>query len=66
MVSMTASWRDSRKIPSRRVGESQLARYGLRLLDYTDIDTELPMAFDGNLRCMLSEVNVDDAITSPR
>ena len=45
------------------VRELPLARYGLRLLDYTDIEVELPMAFDAYLRYMLSEVNVDDAIT---
>jgi SAM-dependent methyltransferase len=45
------------------VRELPLARYGLRLLDYTDVETRLPMAFDAYLRYMLSEVNVDDAIT---
>ena len=45
------------------VRELPLAGYGLRLLDYTDIEVELPMAFDAYLRYMLSEVNVDDAIT---
>ena len=44
------------------VRELPLAAYGLRLLDYTDIEIELPMAFDAYLRYMLSEVNVDDAI----
>ena len=44
------------------VRELPLAAYGLRLLDYTDVDTRLPMAFDAYLRYMLSEVNVDDAI----
>jgi SAM-dependent methyltransferase len=45
------------------VRELPLAWYGLRLLDYTDIEVELPMTFDAYLRYMLSEVNVDDAIT---
>ena len=44
------------------VRELPLAAYGLRLLDYTDIEIKLPMAFDAYLRYMLSEVNVDDAI----
>jgi SAM-dependent methyltransferase len=44
------------------VRELPLVGYGLRLLDYTDIEIQLPMAFDAYLRYMLSEVNVDDAI----
>jgi SAM-dependent methyltransferase len=44
------------------VRELPLGAYGLRLLDYADIETRLPMAFDAYLRYMLSEVNVDDAI----
>lgn len=44
------------------VRELPLDAYGLRLLDYADIETRLPMAFDAYLRYMLSEVNVDDAI----
>ena len=44
------------------VRELPLAAYGLRLLDYTDVETWLPMAFDAYLRYMLSEVNVDNAI----
>jgi SAM-dependent methyltransferase len=44
------------------VREMPLAAYGLRLLDYTDIEVQLPMAFDAYLRYMLSEVNVDNAI----
>jgi SAM-dependent methyltransferase len=44
------------------VRELPLVAYGLRLLDYTEIETLLPMAFDAYLRYMLSEVNVDDAI----
>jgi SAM-dependent methyltransferase len=44
------------------VRELPLARYGLRLLDDTDLEVELPMAFDAYLRYMLSEVNVDAAI----
>jgi len=44
------------------VRELPLAAYGLRLLDFTDVETRLPMAFDAYLRYMLSEVNVDNAI----
>ena len=44
------------------VRELPLASYGLRLLDHTDIEIQLPMAFDAYLRYMLSEVNVDSAI----
>jgi SAM-dependent methyltransferase len=44
------------------VRESPLVAYGLRLLDYTDVETRLPMALDAYLRYMLSEVNVDNAI----
>ncbi|MGD0704589.1 MAG: methyltransferase domain-containing protein [Trebonia sp.] len=44
------------------VRELPLTAYGLRLLDYTAIEIDLPMAFDAYLRYMLSEVNVDDAI----
>jgi SAM-dependent methyltransferase len=39
-----------------------LATYGLRLVDYMDVQIRLPMALDAYLRYMLSEVNVDDAI----
>ncbi len=44
------------------VRELPLAEYGLRLLDHTDIEVQLPMTFDAYLRYMLSEVNVDSAI----
>ena len=44
------------------VRELPLAEYGLRLLDYTEVETRLPMAFDAYLRYILSEVNVDNAI----
>jgi len=44
------------------VRELPLAAYGLRLLDYTEVETRLPMTFDAYLRYMLSEVNVDNAI----
>jgi SAM-dependent methyltransferase len=44
------------------VRELPLGDYGLRLLDYTDAETRLPMTFDAYLRYMLSEVNVDAAI----
>ena len=46
------------------VRELPLVEYGLRLLDYTDAETRLPMTFDAYLRYMLSEVNVDHAIAS--
>jgi SAM-dependent methyltransferase len=46
------------------VRELPLAAYGLRLLDYSDIETRWPMTFDAYLRYMLSEVNVDNAIAS--
>src|SRR5580693_3800446 len=46
------------------VRELPLAAYGLRLLDYSDIETRWPMTFDAYLRYMLSEVNVDHAIAS--
>src|SRR6202035_5538673 len=42
--------------------ELALATYGLRLLDYTDLEIRLPMGLDAYLRYMLSEANVDDAI----
>ncbi len=44
------------------VRELPLATYGLRLLDYTDLEIRLPMGLDAYLRYMLSEANVDDAI----
>jgi hypothetical protein len=44
------------------VREFPLVAYGLRLLDYTDVETRLPMTFDTYVRYMLSETNVDDAI----
>jgi len=44
------------------VRELPLAAYGLRLLDYTEVETRLPMTFDAYLRYMLSEVNTDNAI----
>ncbi len=44
------------------VRQLPLVEYGLRLLDYTDTEIRLPMAFDAYLRYMLSEVNVDNAI----
>jgi SAM-dependent methyltransferase len=42
--------------------ELPIAAYGLRLLDYIDVETQLSMTFDAYLRYMLSEVNVDSAI----
>jgi SAM-dependent methyltransferase len=44
------------------VRELPLAAYGLRLLDYSGIEIQLPMDLDAYLRYMLSETNVDDAI----
>jgi SAM-dependent methyltransferase len=44
------------------VRELPLVEHGLRLLDYTEVEIRLPMAFDAYLRYMLSEVNVDNAI----
>lgn len=44
------------------VRELPFGRYGLRLADYTDAETRLPMGLDAYLRYVLSEVNVDDAI----
>lgn len=44
------------------VRELDLARYGLRLLEFTDVEVRLPMTFDAYLRYTLSEVNVDHAI----
>jgi SAM-dependent methyltransferase len=46
------------------VRELPLAGYGLRLLDYADVETRLPMTFDAYLRYMLSETNAEDAIAS--
>jgi SAM-dependent methyltransferase len=45
------------------VRELPLEAYGLRLVDFTDAETRLPMTFDAYLRYALSEVNVDSAIT---
>ena len=39
-----------------------LAAHRLRLVDYADVETRLPMSFDAYLRYMLSETNVDNAI----
>jgi SAM-dependent methyltransferase len=44
------------------VREQPLAAYGLRLIDYADLEIQLPMELDAYLSYMLSEVNVDDAI----
>jgi SAM-dependent methyltransferase len=44
------------------VRELPLVAYGLRLLDYADVEIRLPMTFDAYLRYMLSEVNVDNAV----
>ncbi|SCG60606.1 class I SAM-dependent methyltransferase [Micromonospora humi] len=39
-----------------------LATFGLRMLDYTDLEIRLPMTHDAYLRYALSEVNVHDAV----
>jgi SAM-dependent methyltransferase len=44
------------------VRELPLVAYGLRLLDYTGVEVQLPMTFDAYLRYMLSETNVESAI----
>lgn len=44
------------------VRELSLVTHGWRLLDYTDVEIELPMTFDAYLRYVLSQVNVDNAI----
>jgi SAM-dependent methyltransferase len=54
------------KVPGWRpldVRELPLAACGLRLLDHTDVETHLPMSFEAYLRYVLSEVNVDNAIS---
>jgi hypothetical protein len=44
------------------VRELPLNAYGLRLVDYTDVEVRLSMTFDAYLRYMLGETNVDDSI----
>jgi hypothetical protein len=44
------------------VRELPLGGYGLRLLQYADVEARLPMTFDAYLRYMLSETNVEHAI----
>jgi SAM-dependent methyltransferase len=44
--------------------ELPLADYGLQLLDFTAVETRLPMDLDAYLRYMLSETNVEDSIAS--
>jgi len=46
------------------VRELALADYGLELLDFTAVETRLPMDLDAYLRYMLSETNVEDSIAS--
>jgi SAM-dependent methyltransferase len=43
------------------VRELPLADYGLQLLDFTAVETRLPMDLDAYLRYMLSETNVEDS-----
>jgi SAM-dependent methyltransferase len=49
-------------LQSLDVRELPLVAYGLRLRDYTDVETRLPMTFDAYVRYVLSETNVEDAI----
>ena len=44
--------------------ELAMGSWGLRLLDYTDVEARLPMTFDAYLRYMLSETNAEHAIAS--
>jgi SAM-dependent methyltransferase len=46
------------------VRELPLAAYGLQLLDFTDVETRLPMDLDAYLRYALSETNVEDSIAN--
>jgi hypothetical protein len=46
------------------VRELPLAAYGLRLVDFTQVETRLPMNGDEYLRYMLSEVSIEHAIAS--
>ena len=50
----------------RRSGrhELPLADYGLQLLDFTDVETRLPMDLDVYLRYALSETNVENSIAT--
>lgn len=47
---------DARELP--------LAEYGLRLVDFTEVETRLPMDGDAYLRYMLSETNAEHAIAT--
>jgi SAM-dependent methyltransferase len=44
--------------------ELPLAAYGLRLIEFTEVETRLPMDADAYLRYMLSETNVEHAISA--
>ena len=46
------------------VHELPLAAYGLQLLDFTDVEAQLPMDVDTYLRYALSETNVESAIAN--
>ena len=46
------------------VRELPLAAYGLQLLDFTDVETRLPMDVDAYLRYALSETNVEYSIAT--
>ena len=44
--------------------ELPLAAYGLQLLDFTEVETQLPMDADAYLRYALSETNVENSIAT--
>lgn len=46
------------------VRELPLAAYGLQLLDFTDVETRLPLDVDAYLRYALSETNVEHSIAT--
>jgi SAM-dependent methyltransferase len=46
------------------VRELPLAAYGLQLLDFTDVETRLPMDVDAYLRYALSETNVENSVAT--
>jgi SAM-dependent methyltransferase len=46
------------------VRELPLAAYGLQLLDFTEVETQLPMDVDAYLRYALSETNVENSIAN--
>jgi SAM-dependent methyltransferase len=46
------------------VHELPLAAYGLELLDFTEVETRLPMDVDAYLRYALSETNVENSMAT--